>query len=231
MLRVLRFRDFRLLWSAGLISSIGDWALRAGLPFEIYRLTGSTLATAAYLLAGLLPQVLFGSTAGVFVDRWDRRKLMIWVNVALALALIPLLGVETVGIWIVYATVIVAVILGLLFEPAEMAVLPRLRWARAPRRGELAGQPEPQPVAPDRPRHRWLCRCPFRSCRRSGDRRGVLRRCQRALIAFIPSRPSFKPAVEVANQDGVTPSRRTSASSRLKADLREGVMQVRGSHC
>ena len=65
MVQLLRFRDFRLLWSAGLISMIGDWALRAGLPFEVYRLTGSTLATAAYFLAGLIPQVLFGSTAGV----------------------------------------------------------------------------------------------------------------------------------------------------------------------
>ena len=105
---------------------IGDWALRAGLPFEVYRLTGSTLATAAYFLAGLIPQVLFGSTAGVFVDRWDRRRLMIWVNIALAVALLPLLAVDTLGVWIVYGAVIAAVILGLLFAPAQIAVLPQL---------------------------------------------------------------------------------------------------------
>ena len=126
MVQLLRFRDFRLLWSAGLISMIGDWALRAGLPFEVYRLTGSTLATAAYFLAGLIPQVLFGSTAGVFVDRWDRRRLMIWVNIALAVALLPLLAVDTLGVWIVYGAVIAAVILGLLFAPAQIAVLPQL---------------------------------------------------------------------------------------------------------
>ena len=47
MLRVLRQRNFGLLWVGGLISMIGDWVLFVGLPFEIYRLTGSTLAVSA----------------------------------------------------------------------------------------------------------------------------------------------------------------------------------------
>jgi hypothetical protein len=57
MLRLLRFREFRLLWLGGLISMIGDWALLAALPFEIYRRTGSTLATAGVMIAGLAPAI------------------------------------------------------------------------------------------------------------------------------------------------------------------------------
>jgi MFS family permease len=126
MLRLLRFREFRLLWLGGLVSMIGDWALLAALPFEIYRRTGSTLATAGVLIAGLAPAILFGSAAGVFVDRWDRRRLMVWVNVGLAIALLPLFAVDEIGLWIVYAVLLVSNVLEQLFVPAEVAMLPQL---------------------------------------------------------------------------------------------------------
>ena len=126
MLRVLRSRDFRLLWLAGLVSMIGDWALVAALPFEVYRRTGSTLATAGLLLASIVPQLLLGSTAGVLVDRWDRRRLMVLVSVGQAVVLLALLGVDQVGLWIVYAVLIGQTILDQLFIPAEVAMLPAL---------------------------------------------------------------------------------------------------------
>jgi len=126
VLSLLRPRDFRLLWLGGLISMIGDWALRAALPFEIYRRTGSTLATAGVVIAGLAPAILFGSAAGVFVDRWDRRRLMVWVNVGLAIALLPVFTVDFLGLWIVYAVLLVSNVLEQLFVPAEVALLPQL---------------------------------------------------------------------------------------------------------
>ncbi len=126
MLQVLRHRDFRLLWLAGLVSMIGDWALVAALPFEVYRRTGSTLATAGVVLASIAPQLLFGSAAGVFADRWDRRRLMVWVSVAQAFSLLPLLLVDGLGIWIVYVVLFTATALDQLFIPAEVAMLPRL---------------------------------------------------------------------------------------------------------
>ena len=63
-------RNLRLLLAAGLVSQTGDWLLATGLSFQIYALTGSTMASAAALFATQLPQVLVGSVAGVFVDRW-----------------------------------------------------------------------------------------------------------------------------------------------------------------
>ena len=126
MLRILLQRNFGLLWTAGLISLIGDWVLVVGLPIEIYRRTGSTLATAGMLLAGLLPALVLGSIAGVFVDRWDRRRLMIAVNVLLAVSLLPLLAIDALGIWVAYVVLVAASCLSQLFEPAEAALLPNL---------------------------------------------------------------------------------------------------------
>ena len=126
MIGLLRARNFRLLWLGGLISLAGDWALVVALPFEVYRRTGSTLATAGIVLASLLPAFLFGSVAGVFVDRWNRRSLMVWVNLAMAASLAPLLLVDALGIWVVYAALVVATLLKQLFLPAEVALLPQL---------------------------------------------------------------------------------------------------------
>jgi predicted MFS family arabinose efflux permease len=105
---------------------IGDWALIAALPYEVYQRTGSALATGAVFVAGVAPAILFGSAAGVFVARYDRRRLMIWINVALAISLVPLFGVDVVGIWVIYAVLFVGNILEQAFIPAEVAMLPTL---------------------------------------------------------------------------------------------------------
>jgi predicted MFS family arabinose efflux permease len=126
VLRVLRTRNFGLLWIAGLISMIGDWVLFVGLPVEIYRRTGSTLATAGMVLASLVPSIVLGSIAGVFVDRWDRRRLMVVINILLAISLLPLMAIDALGIWVAYAVLVAASGLAQLFEPAEVALLPNL---------------------------------------------------------------------------------------------------------
>ncbi len=126
MLRVLRQRNFALLWVGGLISMVGDWVLFVGLPYEIYRQTGSTLATGGMVLALLIPRIAFGSVAGVYVDRWDRRRLMVAVNLLLAGFLIPLLAVNALGLWVIYVVLIVESTLEQLFTPAEVALLPNL---------------------------------------------------------------------------------------------------------
>ena len=126
MLRILRQPNFAKLWFGGLISMTGDWILMVGLPFEIYRRTGSTLATGAMVLAFLIPSILLGSVAGVFVDRWDRQRLMVVIDLLLALILLPLLAIDALGIWIAYVVLFVASSLDLLFTPAEGALLPNL---------------------------------------------------------------------------------------------------------
>jgi Na+/melibiose symporter-like transporter len=125
--RALGQRGLRLLLGAGLVSLTGDWVLRVGLAYYVYALTGSTLASASMLLASFVPQILLGSLAGVFVDRWDRRRTMVLANLALALGLLPLLAVERPGqIWIVYVVLTWEGCVQQFFSPAELSALPAL---------------------------------------------------------------------------------------------------------
>ncbi len=127
MITTLRNRNFSLLWLAGLISIMGNWMLIVALPFHIYAVTGSALATSAWIMAHILPGVLFGSMAGVFVDRWDRRKTMIAISLLQALTIPFLLLVESQEwIWIVYVVGFLESTLSQFFSPAESALLPTL---------------------------------------------------------------------------------------------------------
>ncbi|MGI8855934.1 MAG: MFS transporter [Thermomicrobiales bacterium] len=127
MLATLRQRNFALLWTGGLISLLGDWALAVGLPLFVYALTGSTVATGAMVIARLIPRVLLSSVAGVFVDRWDRKRTMVCTDLLLALFLLPLLAVRDADrLWIVFLAQLAESSLVQLFRPAERALLPRL---------------------------------------------------------------------------------------------------------
>lgn len=126
MFRVLRQRNYALLWFGGFTSQLGDFVLFVGLPYEIYRLTGNTLATAGMVFAFLIPNILLGSVAGVFVDRWDRRRLMVTVNLLQALSLLPLLLVPQLGLWVIYAVLLMESSISQLFGPAQVALMPSL---------------------------------------------------------------------------------------------------------
>jgi predicted MFS family arabinose efflux permease len=122
-----RHRDLRLLLSAGLVSLSGDWVLGVGLAYSVYAMTGSTLASSAALLSSFVPQVVVGSVAGVFVDRWDRKRTMVVANLALAAGLLPLLLVAgTEQIWLVYVVLACESVVEVFFAPAEQALLPRV---------------------------------------------------------------------------------------------------------
>ena len=119
--------DLRLLLAAGLVSMTGDWLLGVGLAYSVYALTGSTLASAATLLSSFVPQIIVGSVAGVFVDRWDRKRTMVVANLVLATGLLPLLLVSGVHrIWLVYVVLAAESVVEVFFAPAEQAMLPRV---------------------------------------------------------------------------------------------------------
>jgi MFS family permease len=127
MLSVLRRRDFALLWTGGLVSVAGDWVLNAALPFFVYEETGSTVATAGMIVARLAPSVLLGSVAGVFVDRWSRKRVLVWTNLLQAATVASLLLLPAEGwLWVVFAVAAVQSVLASFSSPAESALLPSL---------------------------------------------------------------------------------------------------------
>jgi MFS family permease len=127
MLALLQQRNFGCIWFGGLISLIGDWMLLTALPVYVYQATGSTLATGAMLAARVIPRVLLGSVAGVFVDRWDRRQTLIVANLLLGLGLLPLLLVTSdEKLWLVYLVSFVQSAVAQFVSPALGALLPNL---------------------------------------------------------------------------------------------------------
>ena len=126
-LRPLRHRDFSLLWWAGLISLTGTWAMRVALPIYVLALTGSPASVAAVVAAALVGTILFGPIGGAYVDRWDRRRVVVAVNGLLALTVLPLVLVDEPRRWpVAVAVAFVEAALNQFGQPAENALLPRL---------------------------------------------------------------------------------------------------------
>lgn len=131
----LRSPAFARLWLSGLLSETGDWLLHISLPLFVLGLTGSPLITALTFMLGLLPSVVCAPLAGVLADRWDRRRMIVWVSVAQAAMLLPLLAVDGPDrLWLVLLVTGAQAALAAVFEPAKNALVPALV---AP--GQLAG--------------------------------------------------------------------------------------------
>jgi MFS family permease len=78
--RALRHRNFRLFFGGQSISLIGTWMTRIATWWLVYRLTGSALLLGTVSFAGQIPTFLVAPFAGVWVDRLDRRQVLIWTQ-------------------------------------------------------------------------------------------------------------------------------------------------------
>lgn len=121
----LKIVDFRFLLAGNLISNLGSSLLVVALPFQVFRLTGSTAATGLTLAAESLPALLVGPVAGVFVDRWDRRRLMIATDLLRAVAVVGILLADRPDrlVWL-YLALVAENLGGVFFRPAARALVP-----------------------------------------------------------------------------------------------------------
>jgi MFS family permease len=123
----LRNRNYALLWTGGLISDLGDWTLLIALPVFVFQLTGSAFTTSTVFVVELVPALIVGQLAGVLVDRWDRRQILVVVGIVQAALLLPLLAVTTTDrLWIVYLVAALQSCLARLASPAKAALIPSL---------------------------------------------------------------------------------------------------------
>jgi MFS family permease len=122
---VFRNRSFLLLWIAQAATQIGGNMVIFGLTVIISKSTGSTTAVSALILTFLLPAVLFSALAGVFVDRLDRRLVLIFTNVLRGLAFVAMFFVGT-NLALIYLLNIAVSTITVFFAPAEAAMIPML---------------------------------------------------------------------------------------------------------
>jgi MFS family permease len=127
MLQALRIRDFRLLWGAGLISSVGSWLLVLAVPAHVFLVTRSLAATGLTLAAEYLPILLLGPIAGAAADRWDRRRLMIAANLfRAAVVVLMLLAISPGRYWMFYVALVAESCGTAAFTPALRARIPAI---------------------------------------------------------------------------------------------------------
>ena len=127
MLQALQIRDFRLLWAGSLVSALGSWLLILAIPAHIFLVTGSLRATGLTLAAEYLPILVLGPVAGVFTDRWDRRRLMIATNLFSAAAVaVMLLSTSPGRYWVLYLALIAENSGFVLYAPAWQARIPAI---------------------------------------------------------------------------------------------------------
>jgi MFS family permease len=90
--RALRHRNFRLFFTGQGVSVIGTWMTRIATAWLVYRLTGSAVLLGVVSFCGQIPTFLFAAFAGVWVERMDRRKLLVWTQALACLQSFALAG-------------------------------------------------------------------------------------------------------------------------------------------
>ena len=120
-------RDFRLLWFGQVVSQLGDWFNYVALYALLFELTGSATVVASLMVVQILPIALVGPTAGVAVDRFDRRRIMIAADVARGVTVLGLLFVRSASmVWLAYVITGIVVAAAGFFEPARSATVPSI---------------------------------------------------------------------------------------------------------
>ena len=120
-------RNFRLLWLGQIVSQLGDWFNYVALYALLFELTGSATVVASLMVVQILPIALVGPTAGVVVDRFDRRRIMIAADVVRGVTVLGLLFVRTPSmVWLAYVVTAVTVGASGFFEPARSATVPSI---------------------------------------------------------------------------------------------------------
>lgn len=122
---LLGLADFRRLWVAQIVSDAGDSLTIWGLMFLVMELTGSEASVAGVLIAAALPRLLVSMPAGVWVDRLNRKAVMVTSDVLRAGLVLLLLFARSPGwLWLMYGVIFAHSSVGAFFNPAKMAIVP-----------------------------------------------------------------------------------------------------------
>jgi MFS family permease len=127
--RVLAHRDFRLIWSAELLSSVGTQVQRVAVAWQVFELTHDPFKLGLLGLVRFVPLFLFGIAGGVVADRYDRRKTLIaaqFAQMIVAAIFAGMTATDRISLPWIYALTATAALLGAVSMPTRHALIPTL---------------------------------------------------------------------------------------------------------
>ncbi|MEA2612751.1 MAG: hypothetical protein QOI52_710 [Chloroflexota bacterium] len=129
MFGVFRRRDFSVLWLAQLISTAGSSLTDLAAAIYVYRVTGSALAVGLTLIVTAIPSLIVGLLAGVFVDRHDRKRILIGtclIQAVIVSMLAFVIGIQAIALPGLYILLFLNAGVKQFFDPAHDSIIPEL---------------------------------------------------------------------------------------------------------
>lgn len=214
-LRALRHGNYRLYFVGQTISIIGTWVQQVALSWLIYRLTGSAVLLGVTALGAQAPQLFIGPFAGIWIDRYERRRLLLLLQICMLLQALVLAVLTYAGIIAPWHIVAMSVLLGLLnsFDaPLRQSLVTQLVAERS-----------------DMPNAIALNSALYNTGRFVGPPiAGILVGFSSEAFCFAINSLSFLPLIFVLMRARVSPSPRTHGA--LIAVFREGVAYALSSY-
>src|SRR5919112_945516 len=128
-LAAFRYRDFRLFWLSLFVSNVGTWMQTTATNWLLYQLTDSPFQLGLNGIFRAVPAIFLGLISGTFVDRYDRKRLLLSTQVASALLSLGLAILDSSGniqAWQIYAFTFISAAVGSFDGPARQALFPSL---------------------------------------------------------------------------------------------------------
>lgn len=120
-------RNFRLLWTAQIVSELGDWFYSVAVYSLLIEWTGSARSLGVAFLLQVLPLFFIAPAAGIVNDRLSRKRVMIFADCGRAAIVLAMLLARGPGsIWLIYVLLFLETVLFGFFEPGRNAVIPNI---------------------------------------------------------------------------------------------------------
>src|SRR5918994_4596879 len=129
MFSVFRKRDFSLLWTAQLISTAGSALTDLAAAIFVFRLTGSALAVGLTLMVTAIPGLVVGLLAGVYVDRHDRKRILMYtclIQAVIVALLAVVIGIDAIALPGLYVLLLINAGVKQFFDPAHDSLIPEM---------------------------------------------------------------------------------------------------------
>ena len=127
--KLVRTRNFGLLWGAGSLSAIGDQFDLIAFPWLVLMVTGDPLAVGIVISVGSIPTLFFMLVGGSLADRYSPRRIMLLSNamrIVLVASLATLVLMGLTNLWLIYLFALLKGIADSFYYPANLAILPHV---------------------------------------------------------------------------------------------------------